>query len=240
MGSLALSKLEDVWSLSADYQMLQGIWHSTLLINQINQEFLGEATTKPAWNPRYTKNSQSPNCRISCVTPPPRKKSWKTVPGSTPWSWSSCVPNTILHHLPAWVLMINAPYRISMARWSHLSFEQQLDHLFAGFVRVSLVTEPGTHHAQMSHPLCSGSGSTQGDWMYSKSVVPNGVNDTQFSHIKERISASSIVDKHQQANKKTDVTFHEHPGLLQGSFYYPPKQYTSIHFLLWANHSKWP
>lgn len=26
-------------ALSADYQMLQGIWHSTLLINQINQEF---------------------------------------------------------------------------------------------------------------------------------------------------------------------------------------------------------
>lgn len=70
------------------------------------RSFFWEATTKPAWNPRCTKNSQSPNCRISCVTPPPRKNSWKTVPGSTPWSWSSGAPNTILHHLPAWVLMI--------------------------------------------------------------------------------------------------------------------------------------
>lgn len=107
----------------------------------------------------------------------------------------------------------------------------QLDHRFAGFVCVSLVTEPGTHHAQMSHPLCNGSGSTQGDWMYSKSVVPNRANDTTFSSIKERISASNIVDKHQQTNKKTDVTFHENPGCLQGSFYYLPKQYTSINYI---------
>ena len=103
--------------------------------------------------------------------------------------------------------------------------DQQLDYL---------VSEPGTHHAQMSHPLCSGSGSTQGDWTYSKSVVPNGVNNTEFPCINGRISASNIVDKHLQANKKTRVTLHEILAHCRGHYITNPNN------ALWANHSKVP